>query len=219
LTRIKICGITDEETAREAAVAGADFLGLVFASSRRHVSLEQGKRLARVIHAVKAGPSVVGVFVNTPAKEVNRIASLCQLDWVQLSGDEDLEYCRVIEKPLINVIHVRPDMKAEEVIKEIDMWYRHYSSDRLIFLLDAHCVDAYGGSGQTFNRDIACKVSKEFPVIVAGGLTPENVGELVHDCQPWGVDVSSGVESHGRKDILKIRVFIANARAAEGKPA
>jgi phosphoribosylanthranilate isomerase len=67
LTRIKICGITDEETAREAAVAGADFLGLVFASSRRHVSLEQGKRLARVIHTVKAGPPVVGVFVNTCA--------------------------------------------------------------------------------------------------------------------------------------------------------
>ncbi len=217
MTRIKICGLSEVEHALAAGKAGADYLGLVFAPSQRQVSPDKALQIVEAAGGLKNPPVLVGVFVNTPAQEVNRIADYCRLDWVQLSGDETWRYCQKIERPVIKVIHVSADKKVEQILSKIDMGYRLRSESDLICLLDSKVRDTYGGTGQTFNWQLAREVSARFPVIIAGGLNPTNVGQLVKESQPWGVDVSTGIETAGQKDILKIRAFIKAVRNADGE--
>lgn len=208
MTKIKICGLSDVETALAAVEAGADFLGIMFAPSKRQVSPEKAKRIAQSVRSMKNTPPLVGVFVNEKAEEVNRVADFCSLDYVQLSGHEGWQYCLEIEKPIIKALHITDSQPAEDVIAEIEKGYKLLGKDRLVCLLDTHSAEAYGGTGQVFDWRLAKEVSARFPVMVAGGLSAKNVGELVGQVRPWGVDVSSGVETNGRKDISKIRDFI-----------
>ncbi len=214
MVRVKICGLSEVEHALVAGKAGADFLGLVFASSRRQVSPQRALPLVEAIHSLKERPVVVGVFVNLVAQEVNHIADYCRLDWVQLNGDETWQYCQEVSKPIIKVIHISTTRTADEVLADIEMGQRLFPERELVCLLDTETGDAYGGTGRTFDWQLAGEVSARFPVMVAGGLTPENVGRLVREVQPWGVDVSSGVETNGRKDSAKIRDFVRMVRSA-----
>jgi len=215
VTRTKLCGQVDIEHALVAAEAGADFIGLIFAPSKRQLTLDQALPIAEAVHRMNPRPALVGVFVNLEAREVNQIAQRCRLDWVQLSGDETWEYCRDIERPVIKVMHVAADTSAAGLLSHIEKGYQMYPEERLICHLDTQFRDVYGGTGQVFNWELAEEVSTRFPIMVAGGLTPTNVAQLVREAKPWGVDVSSGIETDGRKDAAKIRAFIEAVRNAE----
>jgi len=216
MTRIKICGLSEIQHVLAAAEAGADFLGLVFAPSRRQVSIKKALQLVEAVCHLKTRPATVGVFVNSAAEEVNRIADYCHLDRVQLSGDENWDYCRQIKRPIIKAVHVSNTQTAEQIVSEIATGYQLLPKQNLICLLDSKAEDIYGGTGRAFDWQLAGKVSARFPVLIAGGLTPTNVSQLVKETQPWGVDVSSGVETNGQKDTVKIKAFIQVVRAASG---
>jgi len=214
MTKIKICGLSEIEHALAAAEAGADFIGLVFAPSRRRVSAKKALQIVKAIHSLKPRPDIVGVFANSASGEVNRIADYCNLDWVQLSGDETWDYCQQIERPIIKTVHVSNSSTSDEVISEIAMGYQLLPRQDSVFLVDSRVGDSYGGTGQVFDWKIAKEVTTRFSVIIAGGLNPNNVGQLVKEVLPWGVDVSTGVETDGQKDVAKITTFIREVRTA-----
>jgi len=219
VTRIKICGLSEVDSALATSEAGADFLGLMFAGSRRQVSPERGRQIAEAVKGLKNPPAVVGVFVNATAREVNEIVDYCRLDRVQFSGDETWEYCREIEKPFIKAIKVAEGHKVEEIMAAIEKGRRLLEGKDCTYFLDTHSPLAYGGTGQVFDWELAREVAAKFPVMVAGGLTLDNVARMIGVVRPWGVDVSSGVESQGQKDVAKIRDFIGAVRRTEDTQA
>lgn len=202
MTRVKICGITCLEDALTAVEAGADALGFVFfKESPRHIFPEQA---SRIIAHLPPFVQVVGLFVNEEAQVVNEVADLCRLDLVQLHGDESSEYCRQITRRVLKAFRVR-SLTCLDPIRD----YRVSG-----YLLDTFSPSFYGGTGLSFNWEIAAEaVTRHQRIILAGGLTPDNVAAAVRQVQPWAVDVSSGVESApGRKDAQKVREFIRNAK-------
>ena len=212
-TRVKICGIRDKTHALAAVEAGADFIGLVFAPSQRQVSPAKACEIASAVKKNSDATKVAGVFVNALSSQVNELADFCALDWVQLSGDESWQYCQELKKAIIKVIHVSSGQKTDEILADIETGYQLLPEKELICLLDSRVGGAYGGTGQVFNWQLAKEVSVRFPVMIAGGLTPANVGQLVREVQPWGVDVSTGVEINGLKDTSKIRAFVKAVRS------
>jgi phosphoribosylanthranilate isomerase len=212
MTRVKICGITDVSHVGAIAEAGADLIGVVFAPSPRQVTPEKAREIASA--AKKQGLAVVGVFVNKPAAEVNGLAASCGLDWIQLSGDEDMDCCRQVRLPLIKAIHIAPDWDEAQLLAHLESRQKKLRQNPPIYLLDTLVEAKYGGTGQSFSWDIARSAAAKYPVIIAGGLKPENVGKVVAELKPWGVDVSSGVEGDGVKDIEKIKAFIKAAKMA-----
>ena len=212
--RVKICGLREEEHVIAAAEAGADYIGLVFAASKRQVSQSRARELVEVLKECSRRPQVVGVFVNEPTSVVNQAADYCGLDAVQLSGNEDAAYARLVERPVICTVHVGATMTAKDVDEAICKSDDLRDSSGLV-LLDTGVRDTFGGTGLTFDWDIARDVSLRHQVLIAGGLTPANVGQLISYVRPFGVDVSSGVERDGRKDASLIRAFVREARKAE----
>lgn len=206
MVKVKICGITSLEDARCAVEAGADALGFVFhPPSPRHIFPEEA---AAIIRALPPFVQCVGLFVNAPLEQVNDCADRCGLDLVQLHGDEEPGYCQQVRRRVIKAFRVK-DIASLEPMKD----YRVAG-----YLLDAYSPSAYGGTGLTFNWDAAVIAKQYGPVILAGGLTVENVQRAVTSVSPYAVDVSSGVEAApGRKQPDLVREFIALAkRAGEG---
>jgi len=201
---VKICGITSEADALAAAEAGADAIGLMFyEGSPRNVTLEQAKAISAALppHVMR-----VGVFVNAEEAFVHQALTECMLNILQFHGDETPEECS--RYPVMTLKAFR--VQGEETLAQLEA----YPSAG--YLLDAYVKDALGGTGATFNWDLAVR-AQEFgkPIFLAGGLTPENVVEAVRKVQPFGVDVSSGVESEpGRKDAEQMRSFVAAAKGA-----
>jgi phosphoribosylanthranilate isomerase len=215
-TRIKICGIRDKTHALAAVEAGADFIGLVFAPSQRQVSPAKACEIASAVKKSSDVIKVVGVFVNAPSSQVNELADFCALDWVQLSGDESWEYCREVVRPVIKAIRI-DQQSPEELYAELSAGSKLLPAQGFITLLDSRIEGKYGGTGENFNWNLAQRVTKKFPVIIAGGLDPKNVARLIERVAPWGVDVSSGVETGGVKDTSKIKAFIEAVRKADEK--
>jgi phosphoribosylanthranilate isomerase len=215
MTKVKICGISEISHAAAAAAAGADFIGMVFAASRRKVSPENGREISGLFTVVKKHPQLIGVFAGALAAEVNRTADYCRLDYVQLSGGESWEYCAQIERPVIKTLHISPDTTPGELNDAITEGSRILGKKEFLILLDTGNAGVFGGTGRVFDWAKAREIALRYPVIVAGGLTPDNVSELISKVHPFGVDVSSGVESGGVKDPEKIKNFIRAVKQAD----
>jgi phosphoribosylanthranilate isomerase len=242
MTLVKICGLRDPGTAVEAAKAGADFIGLVFAESKRQVTPQECHDVVEALRALRSRtapaafegplpgevrgyswfgawadaieqaiflwrPLIVGVFADQPLHEVNDIAAAAGLDLVQLSGGESADFARDVQRPVVRAIHIGDGMLADQAIE------RAVPGRAAAIMLDTKVDGARGGTGQAFDWPLAAEVAASIPFMLAGGLEPGNVAAAVEQVRPWAVDVSSGVETGGKKDIEKIRAFI---RAAKG---
>ena len=208
MTAIKICGITREEDALAAAHSGANAIGLVFyARSPRHVT---PARAAELIRALPPFVMSVGLFVDTVASEVTQTLAQARVDLLQFHGDEPPTYCRQFGVPYLKALRVRLGV-------DLLQYARDYH-DAKALLLDAYVEGTHGGTGATFDWALIPK-NLPLPVVLSGGLTPENVTTAVQAVRPWAVDVSSGVESSkGIKSAAKIAAFVTgvrNARSAD----
>src|SRR5271154_1643746 len=204
-TRVKICGITNLADAQAAVEAGADALGFIFYEKSPRFVLP--KAAAEISKQLPAFLMRVGVFVNAPEDFILRAISEAGLTMLQFHGDEPPEFCTQFGLMSMKAFRVRD----AESLKQIP----HYQTDA--YLLDAFSSTTLGGTGKTFNWDLAVEAQKfGKPIFIGGGLTPENVTDAVKKVKPFGVDVSSGVESSpGKKDATKVRAFISAVKAAQ----
>ena len=204
-TRVKICGVTRPEHARAAASAGADAIGLMFYEpSPRFVSREHAAEICAVLPPMV---SVVGVFVNPVPREIDATVRALPVDLLQFHGDEPPELCTGAGMPYVKAVRVR----ARDDIVEAAARFPHARA----LLLDAHHDALWGGTGSRFDWSIVPD-DVEHPIILAGGLTPENVADAIRLVRPFAVDVSGGVESApGEKDPRSIERFIKEVAGAE----
>ncbi len=208
MTAIKICGITREQDALAAARCGAHAIGLVFyAQSPRYVTPARATELMRALPPFVMS---VGLFVDASADEVTRTLAAARVDLLQFHGNESPAYCRQISRqcgvPYLKAARVRPGLDL--------LQYAHDYHDAKALLLDAYVEGAHGGTGSTFDWALIPK-NLPLPVVLSGGLTPENVTMAIQAVRPWAVDVSSGVEiSKGIKDTAKIAAFVTGVRNA-----
>jgi len=254
LTRVKICGCRTPADALAAAEAGADFVGLVFAESRRRVSIEDAAEIVRSLGAPvgrqeltapprafrsespdlrswfeqgaaaldrlleRKQPLTVGVFANAGPDEIDDIADETGIDLIQLAGGEPWAACLMANRQVIKVVHVGQGQGPDHVRARFEI------GSAIAVLLDKEqgALEAdtsigrsrFGGGGSTFDWQVAASVAANLPVWLAGGLNAGNVALAIQTVRPWCVDVSTGVETGGLKDHVKIRDFIATAKAA-----
>jgi len=196
-TQIKICGITKPEQALSCVEMGADLIGLnCWNGSSRYIIPEI---ISEIVSELPESAKTVGVFVNESPDSINSMMKQTGMDWVQLHGDETFETCEKLEFPWFKAFRVSDKFKMSLI--------KHYKQET--FLVDAYSKFHYGGSGQKIDIEIAIKASGLGKMILAGGLTPENVEEAVEEVKPWAVDVCSGVESEpGIKDMRLVEKFI-----------
>lgn len=221
MTAVKICGIREVEHALVAANAGADYLGLIFyPPSHRYLSPEAARDLVVAVRAARpAAPRFVGIFVDEPLAAVERIAATVGLDVVQLSGDESWDDCAALGLPVIRALRVEMGADRAAMTDRLRGGERLLTAGRVQLLLDTQHAGFYGGSGRTFDWAIAADLARDYPLLLAGGLTPENAGDAIRQVAPYGLDVSSGVETDKRKDPDKIRRFLAAVRSTDVSPA
>ena len=232
MTIFKICGFRDAAAAKVAADAGASFLGFVFVEGvRRQLSPERGAETIAELRAALGGasriadgggafskhlPKIVGLFANQPADFVNGVARACGLDYAQLCGDETPAFWDALELPVIRQVKVRESLGREGAVALAARQAAEALDAGHLALLDKHKRGELGGTGAAFDWTLAKEIGAtvnggaggvDGGLMLAGGLTPENVADAIETASPWGVDVSSGVETGGVKDHAKIRGF------------
>ena len=218
MTNVKICSVQEAEHILAAAEAGANFVGLNFVPGvRRRLPEDKAKEMVKEFRGKynRTGPRLVGIFVDQPLDEVDRILQECDLDMAQLSGHESLEYARMVSRPVIKALHVPAGKSAGEVITSLRPLLAELESAGILPLLHPDVGQALGGTGAALDWEIARALAGGRRFLLAGGLDPENVTQAVRQVRPWGVDVSSGVETAGIKDIEKIGAFVQGAGAAK----
>ena len=218
MIRVKICGIGIPEDACVAAEAGADFIGMVFVPERRRrISPEAAKEIVDAVrNRAGASPQMVGLFADQPLEEVAGTVSECGLDTAQLCGRESVEYTASLDCLVIKVVHVPASYRAPDDVPQLAAKVQEYADAGCLVTLDRLVEGIQGGTGLSFSMDVAASLAhRGGSFMLAGGLTPANVGRVISVVRPWGVDVSTGVETIGRKDRRKIQRFIENARQAD----
>ena len=200
--KVKVCGMTSLKDALVAVEEGADAVGFIFyKKSPRSVTM---KIVREIVLELPPFVDTVGVFVDESAVQINKIADYCNLDIIQLHGDESPTFCKRIRRKVIKAFRIN-DIQS---VKKISCF--QVSG----FLLDTFSENLHGGTGKVFDWNLVLPAKKFGPVIMAGGLTPNNVQQAVRQVRPYGVDVCSGVESEpGIKDHKKVRAFLKNAKA------
>jgi phosphoribosylanthranilate isomerase len=208
--KVKICGLRNVDEAWSALEAGADLLGFNFhPPSPRYISPPECARLVDALRASDCRATLVGVFVNRPVPEINLILEMCGLDLAQLSGNEPALTLSELGTRAFKAL--RP---ASPESLEKDLLYYPSRPEAPAWLLDAYQRGKFGGTGQTADWSLAAGLARRYPILLAGGLTPENVALAGRTARPWGVDVASGVESRpGRKDPARMRAFVEAARS------
>ena len=200
--KVKVCGMTSLKDALVAVEGGADAVGFIFyKKSPRSVTM---KTVREIVLELPPFVDTVGVFVDETAEQINKIADYCNLDIIQLHGDESPTFCKKIRRKVIKAFRIK-DMQSVKKLSSFQVSG---------FLLDTFSENLHGGTGKVFDWNLALPAKKFGPVIMAGGLTPNNVQQAVRQIRPYGVDVCSGVESEpGIKDHKKVRAFLNNANA------
>jgi len=214
--RVKICGIRALDDALAAAEAGTDLIGMVFVPERRRrITPKEAKAIVDgVRNSGGPVPRIVGLFADQSIEEVAGVVEFCGLDLAQLCGQETVEFAGQVGCDVIKVVHVAESATASDdagtgaLVKE-------FSGVGHLVTLDRYVEGIQGGTGKGFDWEVAASLSRSgHPFLLAGGLTPENVSEAITMVKPWGVDVSSGVETDGKKDHAKILEFLQKAKAA-----
>ncbi len=212
MVQVKICGIQTPEHAAASIEAGADFLGLILAPSRRRVGPQQARHIveaARTAAEVRETPvKIVGVFVNEHPDVINTLVAELGLDWVQLSGRETIAAATTVGVPVVKAVRFDNHPSEAEWLAQPDVGVtRSYP-----LLVDANVHGSFGGAGITGDWEAAAALARRWPVWLAGGLAPDNVATAIRTVRPAIVDVSSGVETAAVKDIAKIQAFIRAAK-------
>lgn len=205
-TRIKVCGMREMAEVAGVVAAGVDAIGLIFVEqSPRYIDPERARE---IVKSLPPFVDAVGVFVDQEVATVNEIVRYCGLTKVQLHGAESPAYCAEIVCRVMKAFRVRESLATEDLTP--------YADEVSAFLFDTFQEKAAGGTGQTFDWRLLEKLTPPRPVVLAGGLTPENVGEAIRQVHPFAVDLNSGVEfAPGRKDLAKVRAAVAQIAAAD----
>ncbi len=232
MTKIKICGLQTVPHALTAAEAGADYLGMIFSEpSSRRISIDKGIEICSGVREAyqttdKRTPKLVGVFVNESPDTINSYAEKCGLDLVQLSGDEEPPIYKELEIPIMKAIRIAKGQSYHDILPLFEAWLSqmpvpspskcHVEGPKgSLFLVEGKVEGRYGGTGHVMEWSTATQLAVHYRFLLAGGLTPDNVAQAIHQVAPWGVDVSSGVETDGVKDPVKVLTFISKVKEAD----
>jgi phosphoribosylanthranilate isomerase len=212
---IKLCSLREPRQAQFVVEAGADLFGLIFAPARRQVTLERAAEIVQKLRedSCNKAPGAVGVFVDEDVVELNNIAEIIDLTFVQLHGDESPEYVAHVRAPAIKAIRPMPGDTFNEIARRIEAFQR-VSRPPVAYLIEGFHPQQAGGHGGVADWETARLLAARFPIILAGGLAPENIADAIEAVEPLGVDVSSGVETNGLKDREKMIEFVARAQLA-----